>query len=63
MNLELITNLINIVSVSAIVSLMIYYSIMYKRTSVEVKRLRTTRQNNLQPIKVKQKKTKTISFN
>ncbi|MDO5824959.1 MAG: hypothetical protein Q4Q22_01120 [Methanosphaera sp.] len=44
MNLELITNLINIVSVSAIVSLMIYYSSMYKRTSVEVKRLRTTRQ-------------------
>lgn len=44
MNLELITNLINIVSVSAIVTLMIYYSIIYKRTNVEIKRIRTTRQ-------------------
>ncbi len=43
MNFELITGIINIISISIIVILMIYYSLAYKRTDLQMERIKTTR--------------------
>ena len=47
MNLTLITYLINITSITIIVSLMIYYAVMFKKTSREFKKIRTTNNQHM----------------
>ena len=47
MNMTLITDMINIVSITSIMAVMIYYSFIFKKTSVQLSKIRSDRQETL----------------
>ena len=44
MNPEILTSIINIVSITVIVTVMIYYSLIFKKTSQEINKIKADRQ-------------------
>ncbi|MBQ6443722.1 MAG: hypothetical protein IJJ11_03465 [Methanosphaera sp.] len=43
MNMTLITDMINIISITSIMAVMIYYSFIFKKTSVQLSKIRSNR--------------------
>lgn len=47
MNMTLITDIINIVSITSIMAVMIYYSFIFKKTSTQISKIKSDRQKAL----------------